>query len=310
MLGKSMRRRRGRWRPSDGHGDGAGPSGPGSWLSETGSWLSGPGARVVGIAAAAVLLGGGSGYLYATHVAFPGPQVQIADFLEVPDLQGMDLAEAEPALRERGLEVGAVDSIRHPDVPRGTILGQSPLPGQLGVIGGEVELTVSLGPGERPVPDVTRLRADRALTVLQTTGFQVVVDSIEAWVAAGRVVETDPGAGSVLTLPGEVRLTVSLGPPMVAMPNLVGLQEEDARTVLDSLGLVLGEVETAFRFGFSQGEVLEHFPRADSLVARGAEVRMVIGRRGFFRDRDDERDEWDDPAEIIPPLPDPGGGSR
>lgn len=86
-------------------------------------------------------------------------------------------------------------------------------------------------------------------------------------------------------------MTVSLGPPMVTMPDLVGLQEERARMMLDSLGLTVGGVETAFRFGFNQGEVLEHYPRPDSLVARGGEVRLVIGRRGFFRDRDDDGGE-------------------
>jgi len=279
MLGKSMRRRRGR-------GPEAGPS-P--------KWRESPSAEVAGkvvlAGAAAVLLGWGTGYLYATHVAFPGPEIHVAEYREIPELLGLELAEARELLAERGLETGSVDSIHHPEAGRGRILGQSPLPGQLGIPGGEVELTISLGPEERPIPDVTRLRADRALTVLQTTGFQVVVDSTEAWVAPGRVVETEPRAGSMLTLPGEVRMTVSLGPPMVTMPNLVGLQEERARMLLDSLGLVVGEVETAFRFGFNQGEVLEHFPRPDSLVARGGEVRLVIGRRGFFRDPGDEGDD-------------------
>jgi eukaryotic-like serine/threonine-protein kinase len=279
MLGKSMRRRRGRSPGSPARGNTGDPWRPGAVL------------RNLGIAVAAILVGWGGGYVFATQVAFPGPQLEHADFREVPDLLGLDLAYAEPALRERGLEVGVVDSIRHPDIPPGRILGQSPLPGQLGIVGGQVEVTISLGPEERPVPDVTRLRGDRALTVLRTTGFSVVVDSVEAWVPQGRVVETDPGAGAVLTLPGEVRMTVSLGPPMLTMPNLVGLQEERARILLDSLGLTVGAVETAFRFGFNQGEILEHYPRPDSLVARGGEVRLVVGRRGFFRDRDDEGGE-------------------
>jgi beta-lactam-binding protein with PASTA domain len=71
---------------------------------------------------------------------------------------------------------------------------------------------------------------------------------------------------------------------MVTMPILAGLQEEMARMLLDSLGLSLGEVETRFRFGFNQGEVLEHFPPADSLIPVGTEVRLVIGRRGFFEE--------------------------
>jgi eukaryotic-like serine/threonine-protein kinase len=284
MLGKSMRRRRGR-----------SPGAPGPERTRK-PWRPGDLLRNLGIAVAAILVGWGGGYLFATQVAFPGPEVEAADFREVPNLLGQDMAYAEPALRERGLEVGVVDSIRHPDVAPGRILGQSPLPGQLGVVGGQVEVTISLGPEQRPVPDVTRLRGDRALTVLRTTGFNVVVDSVEAWVPQGRVVETAPGAGAMLTLPGEVRMTVSLGPPMLTMPNLVGLQEERARVLVDSLGLTVGAVETAFRFGFNQGEVLEHYPRPDSLVARGGEVRLVVGRRGFLRDRDDDGGgEWQIP---------------
>jgi len=234
------------------------------------------------LAAGALLAGSGTGYLYATQVVFPAGEDQLLDFREVPDLMELAIGEAETIVRERGLQVGAVDSIQHPEVPDGTILGQSPLPGQLALPGGTVELTVSLGPERRVVPDVTRLRADRALTVLRSTGFVVAVDSVESDLAEGRIIETVPAAGTELALPSEVRLAVSLGPPLVLMPNLTQMQEDQARTVLDSLGLVIGEVEPRFQFGFNQGEVLEHFPAADSLIPVGTEVRLVIGRRGFF----------------------------
>ena len=238
--------------------------------------------RTLLAAVAAVVIGSGGGYLYATQLVYPGPEVVEADVFEVPDLRGLDLTEAETFLRDTGFDVGTVDSIRHPDVPPGEGLGQTPFPGQLALASGRVDLTVSLGPEERAVPDVMRLRADRALTVLETTGFAVLVDSVEADIPEGRVVRTDPQPGSTLTLPSEVRLTVSLGPPMVEMPDLVGMQEEDARAALDSLGLTVGEVETRFRFGFNQGEVLEHHPGPEAMVPAGGEVRLTIGRRGFF----------------------------
>lgn len=269
-LGGSLRRRR----PSRSGGEGHG-------IPDIRALLEERRVRLGLLALGVVLAGSGSGYLYATQVMFPGGAEEVLDFREVPHLLDLPIAEAETIVRERGLQVGAIDSIQHPEVPGGTILGQSPLPGQLALPGGSVELTVSLGPERRVIPDVTRLRADRALTVLRTTGFMVAVDSVEAELPGGRIVATVPAAGTELALPSEVRLTVSLGPPLVAMPNLTGVQDERARVVLDSLGLVLGEVETRFRFGFNQGEVLEHFPPADSLIPVGTEVRLVIGR-GFF----------------------------
>lgn len=241
-------------------------------------------ARALVLAIVALLLGSGTGYLYATQLLFPVPEEETLALEEVPDLRDLPAESAETFLREQGLERGSVDSIHHPEVPEGWVLGQSPLPGQLAVRGGTVDLVVSLGAERRLVPDVMRMRADRALTVLQATGFEVAVDSVEADLPAGDVLATLPEAGTELRLPSRVQLTVSLGPPLVPMPDLAGMQEDLARVVLESVGLEIGEVETRFRFGFNQGEVLEQHPPADSLIAVGSAVRLVVGRRGFFQE--------------------------
>lgn len=275
-LGSSIRRRRG---GSGGKRKGRGSGGPGPWQAlrvGAGQWLL--------IALGVLLVGSSGGYLYATQMVFPRAELAEQIFHPVPDLRNMTVEEAERALAPLDLALGEVDSIRHPEVPSGLILGQTPLPTQLGTPGRAVDVTLSLGPERRPVPDVSRLQADRAVTVLQTTGFEVEVDSIEAPVPEGRVVETDPPAGEEVTLPSDIRLTVSLGPPLVELPDLVGMQEEQALQVLDSLGLEVGEVDTAFRFGFSQGEVLEQRPEAGEEIPEGSRVHLVVGRRGFFRD--------------------------
>jgi serine/threonine-protein kinase len=125
-----------------------------------------------------------------------------------------------------------------------------------------------------------RLRGDRAQTVLEASGFPVVVDSIESELPRGSVVAMEPEAGTEATIPREIILTVSMGPPMVEMPLLLGLQEEQALAIADSLGLSVAEVETRFRFGRDQGLVVEQEPPATTLVERGAAIRLVVGRRG------------------------------
>lgn len=214
----------------------------------------------------------------ATQVLFPAPRPP-GDTAVVPVLWGQTLEGAGASLGVLGLVVGRVDSIQHPAVERGRVVGQSPLPGQLALRGDSVHLVVSSGPRRRPIPDVTRLTADRAVKVLEGAGFRVRVDSVESDLPRGRVLATLPPPGGQASLPQEVRLTVSLGPPLVEVPLLLGLPQEEAVAILEELGLVVGGVETRFRFGRDQGLVVEQDPQASTLVPKGFAVRLVVGRR-------------------------------
>ncbi len=223
--------------------------------------------------------GFGGGYLISTSVLFPAPPPP-GDLTRVPDLSGQRVEDASSLLAELGLSIHPVDSLRHPSFSEGTIVGQSPLPGQLVLVGDTLQVSLSLGPETRSVPDVVRLRADRARMVLEATGFQVTVDSVESGRPRGTVIFMSPEPGTEATVPRGVFLTVSRGPPMVEMPLLLGLQEEEALLVLDSLGLTVSDIQSRFRFGRDQGLVVEQEPPAATLVERGSAVRLVVGRRG------------------------------
>lgn len=263
-LGGSLERRRRRRRST--------PGGGAPWGLELGG-------RLLAIVAGVVVAGWLIGYLVSTQLLFPAPPPP-GDLYEVPDVRGLGLATASERLIGAGLELGGVDSLLHPSVGQGIILGQSPLPGQ--VLGPEspVRVTVSLGPQTRSVPDVIALEAGRARTVLETSGFRVSVDTTESEVERGRVVDVFPPPDSVVPLPSEIRLLVSAGPPVVVMPFVLGLQEEEARSLLDSLGLVVTEVEEVFRFGRDQGIVVQQEPASDMELERGSGVRLQVGRGG------------------------------
>jgi serine/threonine-protein kinase len=230
---------------------------------------------VVGVAIAGL----GIGYLGATRVLFPAPAPP-GDMVEVPDVRGLTIDEAVRGFDEAGLELGDLEEMRHPAIDSGRIVGQAPLPGQLARPGASARLTVSLGPERRNVPEVTGLRADRALGVLEASGLQVRVDSVEHPSPRGRIVGVEPAEGTALTLPGEVAVTVSLGPPNVEMPSLLRLPVEAARDSLAVLGLEVGEVDEVFRFGRDQGRVVGQEPPAGTVLERGATVTLQIGRRG------------------------------
>lgn len=276
-LGGSLERRRGRRRVrlaevlngDGGHGEGV--------RATRGMLLTG---------GALVVFGWLVGYLLSTQVLFPAPPPP-GDLFEVPDLRGMTLQSARERLAGSRLELGAVDSLQHPSVPESLILGQSPLPGQVARAGAPVRLTVSLGPQRRAVPDVVRLDVDRARIVLQTSGFLVGTDTMESELPRGRVVEVSPPPDSVVALPARVTLRVSTGPPVITMPFVLGMEEQEAVMLLDSLGLVVSDVEEVFTFGRDRGIVVEQEPASDMELQRGSPVRLKVGRRGAESGSDD-----------------------
>jgi beta-lactam-binding protein with PASTA domain len=273
-LGESLRRRRGKgggsvWRRKGEDGK--------TYVSLGGA--DDDRLRLIGAVLGLALLGWFLGYLVATRIVFPAPPPP-ADLVAVPDIRNVGLAPGGERLAVVGLELGAVDSLKHPTVPAGLIVGQSPLPGQLALPGTQVRITKSLGPQTRSVPDVTRIAGDRARVILETSGFVVSIDTAESDLPRGRVVSSAPAADDTVALPAEIRLLVSRGPPLVPMPLLLGMEEAQAIATLDSLGLVVGEIGEVFRFGRDQGIVVEQEPSVDTPLERGTPVRLAIGRRG------------------------------
>ncbi len=268
-LGSSIRRRRFR---SDGPFKWPGKK----WSLDLGKFSI---SRDAGLVAGAVLgFGVVLGYVVTTRLFFPLPPLP-RDLFEVPDVRGLDRAAALDMMERAGVYAAVTDSFRHPTALSGEVLGQSPIPGQLSAAANTVALTVSLGPVRRPVPDVVRLGLSSARTVLEASGFAVVVDTLLAELPPGQVVEISPEAGTDVALPMEVIVYVSTGPPLVPMPLLLGIEQANAEVLLDSLDFELSEVEYRFRFGRDQGVVFEQFPPPDSLVEPGSRVKLVIGRR-------------------------------
>ena len=225
------------------------------------------------------LVGWFGGYLVTTQFIFPTPPPP-GDLFEVPDIRGGGLATARERLMGAGLILGEIDSLLHPSVPEALIIGQSPLPGQVLRPESQVRVTVSLGPQLRSVPDVLGLTEDRAQVVLASSGFLVSKDTVEADLPRGNVLEVFPPPDTVIPLPAEILMIVSTGPALVAMPLVLGLDREEALILLDSLGLMVSEIEEVFRFGRDQGVVVEQEPASEMELERGTEVHLKVGMSG------------------------------
>ncbi|MFB7500892.1 Stk1 family PASTA domain-containing Ser/Thr kinase [Streptomyces sp. NPDC056161] len=162
--------------------------------------------------------------------------------VKVPELAGRGLADAEALLKEGGLEPGMVTRAFSDSVPKDSVIGTDPAPGTVRRAGSAITLTVSKG-SPIDVPDVTGDDLDSARERLEEAGLKVEVsaEQVNSEHDAGEVAEQTPEGDSEAAEGDTVRLTLSKGPEMVEVPDVVGTGVNDATKQLEASGFKVSE---------------------------------------------------------------------
>jgi serine/threonine-protein kinase len=193
----------------------------------------------------------------------------------VPDVVGTQLAAASTVLRNAGFEV-EVDRVTS-DAPKDRVLRSDPQPGTEVEKGATVSLTVSDGPGQTTVPDVTNLFQRQAREALEEAGFSIEVErETSSTVDRGRVTRTSPPGGTLAQRASTVTMFVSTGPGKVAVPAVVGQKEGSAISELSNAGLRTDVSEE--ESDQPAGTVLRQDPAAGTSVDKGSTVAVVVAR--------------------------------
>ncbi len=214
------------------------------------------------------------GYGVAAVVVFPSENSGTI-LTRVPELVGQSSAEARRRIERAGLVFNETAALIHP-AAAGTVLAQEPLAGQVASPGSPVEVTVSLGPKRKSVPNVVGLGHEQAQSVLARAGYRSELVWVDADEAVGAVVDTRPAAGAPLEQEAPVRITVSAGMPRVAVPDLVSLSLSQAQRDLERLGLRLGVVGRDSASLAAPGTVLGQSPAAGVVVERATRIKVTV----------------------------------
>jgi serine/threonine-protein kinase len=219
--------------------------------------------------------------LLANYIIMP-VIVRRGDLTVAPDMVGVPVVEAEKLAEAAGVRTRVDTERPDPDVPAGSVVFQTPQAGTQIKRGRTVGLVVSSGTDMRVLPKLAGLNARRAQLDAEHAGFAIeeVVEIHTNTVERGRVVGTDPGEGAVRSFGTGVRMLVSLGPRPVelVMPSLVGKTAEEARLIVEGLGLVMRSVKyERFRGRSSREVVVVQDPVAGSHVVEGEGVTLRIG---------------------------------
>ena len=196
------------------------------------------------------------------------------DMKTVPEVTGKSQDEAQRSLTDAGLAVGAVTDAYSEDVPQGQVISQSVAAGTSLAHDSAVDIVLSKGREPLTVPTLSGLSASAAKSAIEDLGL--VAAPTEAYsdtVAEGQVISQQTREGSTLHRGDSVAYTVSKGPEKVAIPDVVGLQREEARSRLESAGFTVRE--EAILGGFF-GTVRSSDPAAGTMTKKGSTVTITI----------------------------------
>ncbi|MDR7556734.1 MAG: protein kinase [Armatimonadota bacterium] len=191
--------------------------------------------------------------------------------VEVPDLVGRSLLQAEQIARQQGVILEVAERAYSATVPQDVILAQHEPPGKRVKQGRRIGVVVSLGPQLVTVPDVVHQPVQAAQLALETARLRVgaLQEGYDDVVKPGFVIRQDPPAGARVQVDSPVTLVISRGPAQVEMPALVGRTLAEARRLLEDRGLVIAHARTVPVVDVAPGVIVEQSPVAGALVRPG-----------------------------------------
>ena len=217
------------------------------------------------VVAALVLIGLAGKALFAVSQAPPK--------LTVPSVISLTQGQAVAKLRSVGF-VAAISTTTS-QAEKGKVIDQSPQSGEQYPAKTTVTITVSSGPGQTTVPDVTNFTSDSAKAAIQAVGLTVgqVQTVDDPAFDKGKVIETVPKAGDTVAAGSAVVLRVASG--KVKVPDVVGANRGDAQQALTDVRLTY---KTKFADSNKpEGTVLSQ-THAGETVDIGTQIVLVVAQ--------------------------------
>ena len=197
--------------------------------------------------------------------------------VEVPSLVGLDYEDAVDALNELGLKASRLEVFSQK--PVGQVTGQDPKTGVIVDEGSEVEVRVSKGVQSIAVPDVLGQTESSARAELEAAGFEVsVTEAPDDDTPQGLVAAQSPSAGTEAPRKSTVQITISTGPELTTVPDVIGLDASDARAQLQDAGFRTRTIFTDVTDPAEDGVVQDQNPAGDSQARPNSTVTILVGR--------------------------------
>jgi membrane peptidoglycan carboxypeptidase len=128
------------------------------------------------------------------------------------------------------------------------------------------------------VPDVVGLKAEKAQNKIAAADFTPKVEVVDDPAPKGTVIAQTPEGGTGAQLGSLVTLQVSSGvAPIVKVPRVIGLSEDDARAALEEAGFLVEVVQVETDDPDKIGVVVQQTPGGGVKAEAGTTVTLKVG---------------------------------
>jgi serine/threonine-protein kinase len=195
----------------------------------------------------------------------------------VPLLTNLTMDNAAGLCESNGLRLVHRGERHDQAVAAGAIVEQRPGAGSTVPRDSEVAVIVSLGPDNVDVPDVIGQTLATARARITSAGLAVgAIEEAEGAGTPGLVNATSPGPGEHASRGSTVRISVVAASRQVAVPDVTGQRQTQAREAIAAAGLVVGDLHHGFNDMRPAFIILSTDPPAGTMVEPGSPVSITI----------------------------------
>ena len=216
------------------------------------------------------------------------------EVVKVPSVKGMNLAEATRTLQSMGFEVSVEDSAYRDNLPKLSVVYQSPDAGDEVKASRTVYLTVNrFIPPMIELPNLMGLQFKFAESSLSGYGLKLGDTTYKPDFARNTVLDmvvngVSTKAGTKIPMGTVVSLVLGQGiaETQIPVPDLFGMRLTDARVVLEANGVLMGSVvpdgdvsDTATAFIYRQTPAPVTSDGIQNLIHAGQAIDVYVGKQ-------------------------------
>jgi serine/threonine-protein kinase len=200
----------------------------------------------------------------------------------VPDVHGQSLDAARATLENRGFNV-SVQPKPDATAAQGIVINTEPDANSAVSTGDDITINVSMGTAQQQVPDCLNATYGECVGKLEDAGFEKLVQAPKesSPEQKGRVMETNPPAGSSSAITNEITISVGSGPGTTPVPPVAGQTWDVAQQVL-SAAKFTNPIQVPVDSTQPAGQVVGTLPAAGEITSLDAPIQVQVSKGNQF----------------------------